>query len=172
MVGWAYLLIIMKRGIFVVRTFRLKDLVLNLLPPILVGILGAVLTRNSGQVYANLNRPPLSPPAIVFPIVWSILYILIGIAAFLAEHKDCKYYKASRAVYYIGLVLNLLWPILFFTLGLYTLALVELILLWVVVAINAILFYFCNEKAGYLMIPYIIWLSFAAYLNIGVVFLN
>ena len=155
-----------------IRTIKLKKLALNLALPIAVGLLGSLFTKNAGEVYANLNRPPLSPPAWIFAVVWTILYLLMGVAAYLIAESNCKYKKRSQQIYLICLALNLIWPMLFFGLEWFVAALIVLIVLWLFVFAAAVLFYFCSDIAGYLMIPYVLWLSFAAYLNIAIVFLN
>lgn len=118
--------------------------------------------------YKGINKPPLSPPGLLFPIVWSILYLLMGISFYLALNK--KYNKKS--VFLVQLIVNYIWPILFFNFRLYTISAFWLIML-IGLVINMIIKFLETKKiAGILQFPYFIWLLFALYLNIGVAILN
>lgn len=151
---------------------KLKSLILSLLPPIAVGLLSFLSVRSSFSLYEKLNLPPLSPPPTVFRWVWTALYILMGVTAYLL--KECKTKTADKALkfYYSSLLFNLLWPIVFFRFQMYTLALIVLIILWVLVFIYTFLSTFCKGRIWWLSVPYLLWLSYAAYLNMGVVCLN
>lgn len=148
-----------------------KQFLLFLAIPTVLGFLIGLLT-SAGSVYQTLDKPPLSPPGIVFPIVWTILYILMGISSYLIFNTCHKERKKALIVYFFQLFLNLLWPILFFTCQNYFLSLLELLFLIYVVIKMIILFFTINKTAGYLQIPYLLWLLFASYLNMGIVFLN
>ncbi len=137
---------------------------------LLVGVLSG-LTAPSMDKYADLNTPPLSPPGILFPIVWTVLYAFMGIALWMMWRtvNDYRYY----VLFGIQLVLNFLWTPIYFAWGNMYLALVDLILIWIFVIIMAWLSYMHDVKpATYLMVPYILWLMFAAYLTIGTIVLN
>lgn len=124
------------------------------------------------ETYALVNKPPLSPPPIVFPIVWTILYVLMAIAAVtVAKSNDLDKLKALR-LFVVQLVINYIWPIIFFGFGAPKLALVWLLVLIVAVLLTARLFFSVSPLAGWLMVPYIIWLLIAFYLNFGIVALN
>ena len=134
------------------------------IPLILGTIIGLLINTNS---YATINKPILSPPSIVFPIVWSILYLIIGYS----------YYKSSRSndinkVYYIQLIINLTWSIIFFNFKLYFIAIIWIMVLIYFVIKMIKLFYKDNKILGYINIPYLIWLLFALYLTIFVYLLN
>ena len=139
----------------------------------LVGVLGSLLSGNTGEIYTSLIKPPLSPPGWLFGVVWPVLYLLMGIAAYLIyqapQTPECK--KAT-AFYWIQLFVNFLWPIVFFRFEWYWIAVVIIILLDILVSITARLFYKINKAAGYLMILYLIWILFATCLNIGIAILN
>ena len=149
-------------------------LIKSIAVPLGVGGLAALLTRQSMQVFSTLNKPPLSPPAILFPIVWTILYTLMGIGFYLVitssgDKEDIE--KAIR-IYGIQLVVNFLWPTFFFNLQWYLFSFIWLIFLWILVIIMLIRFSEVSKTAAYLNIPYLIWLTFAAYLNLGIFLLN
>ena len=139
-----------------------------------VGLLAGLLTRNSVQIYSiMIQRPPLSPPPIVFPIVWTILYALMGISAArirLAE-PSVKQRKASN-LFVAQLIVNFFWSLFFFNLQAFGFALLWLILLWVLVFLLIRATKEVDKLAYLLLIPYLAWLTFALYLNAGVVVLN
>ena len=149
-----------------------KKLILCIAIPLALGGLSAFITRGSMETFESLNQPALSPPSIVFPIVWTILYILMGISSYIVLESCISSRTAAIRVYAVQLVFNVIWPIIFFTLGMYLFAFIWLVVLFLLALITTILFYSCNKWAGYLMIPYLIWLIFAGYLNMGVYLLN
>lgn len=150
-----------------------KKLFVCIAIPLAVGGLAALLTIDSMQAFDNLKQPPLSPPAWLFPVVWTILYILMGIATYFIATSD-KTYRARSAltVYGIQLAFNFLWSIVFFNLEAYWFAFVWLVLLWVLIIITTVLFYRISKPAGYLLIPYLIWVTFAGYLNFAIAMIN
>jgi len=145
-----------------------KSLIINILIPLAVGGIAALLTRDSMMLYANVRKPPLSPPAIVFPIVWTILYVLMGISAYIVMEKG----GCDSTLYSLQLFVNFLWPIFFFGFEAYLFAFVLLLVLIGLVVGMIVTFYRCDKLAGYLKIPYLVWLLFAGYLNLGVYLLN
>ena len=150
-----------------------KKLIVCIAIPLAAGGIAALLTMNSMQTFAELDKPPLSPPAWLFPVVWTILYTLMGIASYIVATSD-KTYRARSAltVYGIQLAFNFLWSIVFFNLEAYWFAFVWLVLLWVLILITTVLFYRISKTAGYLFIPYLIWVTFAGYLNFAIAMLN
>lgn len=138
--------------------------------PIILGTTIGLLTRNSVD-YKTLIRPPLAPPGILFPIIWSILYILMGISYFLYK-KNSYDNKLESIVYYLQLLVNVTWPIIFFVLKLRFISIIWILLLAILVYTLITLFLQKYKVSAYLLIPYLIWCIFATYLNIGIYLLN
>lgn len=149
-----------------------KTLIKSIALPLLVGGAAAFVTRDSMESFEVLNQPPLSPPGWLFPVVWTILYILMGISAYLISEESNKDTKKKSTLYYYQLIVNFLWPIFFFNFGWYLFSLFWLLLLWTMVFVMIKSFASISKLAAYLNIPYLIWLTFAAYLNLGVWWLN
>ena len=122
----------------------------------------------------ELNRPPLSPPGWLFPIVWTILYILMGVSSYLIIQSGAEEEAVNSAlsVYVYQLIVNFLWSTFFFNFGWYLFSFIWLVLLWVLVLIMIVRFYNISRLAGILQIPYLIWVTFAGYLNLGIWLLN
>lgn len=139
--------------------------------PLLVGVVAALLTRSGMKLYDTVIKPPLSPPAWLFPVIWTILYVLMGTASYLVLTSE-KLRTNSLYAYIVQLALNFVWPILFFDLEMYLLAFFVLVGLWIAVLVTTVRFYRIRPAAGILMIPYLVWFTFAGYLNLAVVFLN
>lgn len=141
----------------------------------LAGAIGSLFTFSViPNWYAGLVKPSLNPPNWLFGPVWTTLYVLMGVAAGMVWSKglESRGVKLALAVFIIQLILNSLWSVIFFGWHQLGLALVEIILLWVVILINIILFYRISPIAGYLLLPYIFWVSFATYLNYSLWRLN
>lgn len=138
-----------------------------------VGGLSALLTNMGMESYKTAEKPPLTPPDIVFPIVWSILFTLMAISAarvWLTDNSRMR--NRSMLIYALQLFFNFVWSILFFNLEAYGLAFLWLIVLWVLILLMIIQFYKSDKIAGLLQIPYLLWVSFAGYLNYMVWMLN
>ncbi len=147
----------------------IKRIIYSLLPIIGGAIVGLI---TSGYMdYSDMVKPPLSPPGIVFPIVWTILYILMGISYFIAT-KDNEDNKELDQIYLLQLLVNFIWPIIFFVLEMYFTAFLWIILLLILVIVMIKELLKANKISGYLQIPYLIWLLFATYLNLGITLLN
>jgi tryptophan-rich sensory protein len=141
--------------------------------PLAVGGLSALLTRNSMEDFAILNQPPLAPPGWLFPIVWTILFVLMGIASYLVLQAENPYGKSLALGFYLAqLFFNFCWSIIFFNLKAYLAALLWLVVLWFLILITAFLFYQKSKAAGLLLTPYLLWVFFAGYLNLGIYLLN
>ncbi len=149
-----------------------KKLFLYIIITILIGVFPSIFVFKNMQDYAQLNKPPLSPPGIVFPIAWGILYVLMGISYYIVMTKGKKYKEEAKLIYFIQLVVNALWTPIFFGLKEYFLAFSWLLMLLVLVIFMVTIFFKINKLSAYLQIPYILWLLFAAYLNFGVFVLN
>ncbi len=140
-----------------------------------VGGLSALLTMGNMNIYEDINTPPLSPPSFLFPIAWSILYVLMGIsAAIVYEKRKINPEKAKNALTYYGVSLffNLFWSILFFNFRVFLASFIWLFILWILILICIIKFYSFSKAASYLLIPYFLWVGFALYLNLGIYVLN
>ncbi len=151
-----------------------KTLLLCLLIPLAAGGLGAWLSGGFEDSYGAMYKPLLSPPGWLFPIVWTALYLLMGYASYLVYTSEASGPRRSRAltVYGVQLAVNLLWPLFFFRLGWYGFAFVWLIVLILAALLCTVLFRYIEKRAGDLLVPYLVWLFFAAYLNLGVAILN
>lgn len=142
--------------------------------PLVVGAISALLTKDSMMIFQTVNKPPLSPPGWLFPLVWTILYILMGVASYLVLTSEGTMEEKSLAisVYFYQLLVNFLWSTWFFNLQWYVFAFFWLILLWVLIFVTLVRFYRLSKPAGYLMVPYLLWVTFAGYLNLGIALLN
>lgn len=139
-----------------------------------IGALSGFLTRNGAKLYAaTVTKPPLSPPSMVFPIVWGILFALMAIGAARVDLSSPSGERSSALrLYWVQLAVNFFWSILFFNLRAWFFSLVWLILLWVLVLRLMRAFGRVDTWAGRLQLPYLLWVSFAAYLTAGVWLLN
>lgn len=139
-----------------------------------VGALSGFLTREGSEQYARtILKPALSPPSVVFPIVWGILFVLMGIGAarIYLSRKGVPRTRAL-ALFVIQLAFNFFWSIIFFNFQLFGLALVWLLALWVLIVLMTVAFYRVDRPAGLMQLPYLLWVTFALYLNGGVWLLN
>ena len=140
-----------------------------LFPLVLGGLVGFVISGSMN--YNDLNKPFLSPPGFLFPIVWSILYILMGISYGILVKKNLNT-SGIQNIYYLQLLVNLIWPILFFTFNLRLFSFLWILLLDVLIIVMIIQFYKKDKTAGLLQLPYLLWSLFASYLNLGIYILN
>ena len=139
--------------------------------PLAVGGLAALLSGGM-EMYKVMNQPPLSPPGWIFPLVWTALYLLMGEAAYRIWVSDSPDKKPALIAYGVQLFLNFLWPLAFFGGQMYLTAFVILVALWVAIVVTMRRFAKIDETAGDLLIPYVLWVTFAGYLNFGVFLLN
>lgn len=148
-----------------------KNLIISILIPNILGFLGSLI-GNVMNGFDGIYKPSFTPPSIVFPIAWTILYILMGISSYLIFESDSSEKDSALTIYGIQLIINSLWTYFFFNLKwfLFSFILVLIILLLVIVMI--IKFYKINKTAAFLQIPYVIWLIFAAILSYNVFLLN
>ena len=163
----------MVREVFYLKINK-KLLIVCLVIPLAVGGIAALLTGGGMDTFEKLNQPPLSPPGWLFPVAWTILYILMGIASYLVltSGKSQESIRRALMLYGIQLVFNFLWPIFFFSLSAYLFAFIWLVALWLLILATTVSFYRISDIAGYLMIPYLVWVTFAGYLNLGIYLLN
>ena len=151
---------------------KLKSLIINLAISLGTGILSALITRNSMDNYKSLNLPKLAPPSILFPIVWTILFILMGISAYIIYESNSNKKQNALKIYATQLIINFIWPILFFNLNLYLFSFIWIILLWIFILLMINSFKKISNIAAYLQIPYLLWVTFASYLNFMIYYLN
>lgn len=150
----------------------MKKLIISILIALGVGGLSALITGGSMDIYKTLIKPPLAPPSILFPIVWSILYILMGISAYLVYDSGDIETTDALKIYGIQLFLNFVWPILFFVFKARLISFIWILLLLAMVILMIIKFFKINKTSAYLQIPYLFWVLFASYLNLGFYLLN
>lgn len=152
---------------------QLKPYLVSILIALAVGALGGIVTSNGMPNYEQIIKPALTPPSIVFPIVWTILYILMGIsAAMVWKQESSKQRRFALIIYALQLVLNFLWSYLFFSMQAYFLSFVCLLVLWVLIVMMIWSFSRVDPRAARLQIPYLLWVTFAGYLNFAVWLLN
>ena len=152
---------------------QVKKLIIALVVPLGVGGLSALLSGSMAG-FQELDAPPLTPPGWLFPVVWTILYLLMGYASYriLVSGAEPAAIRKALTFYGIQLFLNFLWPLIFFGLQWYWLAFVWLLVLWVFIYLTMYQFGQIDDTAENLLIPYLLWVTFAGYLNFGVALLN
>lgn len=151
-----------------------KLLAVCILIPLAVGVLSSVLSGRGMEQFSQMNQPPLSPPGWLFPVVWTILYVLMGVASWLIITSNVSDEEKYRALFVYGLQLaaNFLWPIFFFRFGWYFFSFLWLLLLWVLIFRNWDMFREISRPAGVLLVPYLLWVTFAGYLNLAISLIN
>ena len=146
---------------------KAKPYIISVLIALAVGGLSALLTMGNMDIYDQIIKPSFAPPGIVFPIVWAILYVLMGISS------ARIYIKGGNLFYYtIQLILNFFWSIIFFNLNAFLLAFVWLVILWIFILLMIVSFFRTDKLAAYLHIPYLLWVTFAGWLTLMVYMLN
>jgi benzodiazapine receptor len=152
-----------------------KKLAISIGVCLLAGVVGSVFTADSIPTwFAGINKPGFSPPNWLFGPVWTLLYIMMGISAYLIWMKGWKKNEVKRALDVFGaqLILNLFWSIIFFGFRNPQYAFIEIIVLWIAIAYTIERFYRIEKRAAYLLIPYLMWVTFAAFLNYSIWILN
>lgn len=152
---------------------NIGNLIISILLSEGVGFIAGIFNQENMK-YIDIKKPFFSPPAYVFPIVWVILYFLMAVAAYRIWMLKGENVNIKKAIglYLFQLALNFLWPFLFFKFSLYGLAFVEIIILFIFIFLTTIKFSKLDKKAGYLMVPYLIWVGFAAVLNLYIWYMN
>lgn len=140
----------------------------------LAGVVGSLFTDSISTWYVTLNKPFFTPPSWLFAPAWITLYLLMGISLYLVWEKGLKsrYSQISIIVFAIQLALNSIWSILFFGFQAPLLALIEIVFLWLAILASIFLFYRISKVASYLLLPYILWVTFAGVLNFSIYYLN
>lgn len=149
-------------------------LILCIAIPLLVGVVSALLSGGGMEVFASVNKPPLAPPAWLFPVAWTILYTLMGISSYLVltSKASTEAIQEAMNIYSLQLLVNFLWPTFFFNFKWYLFAFFWLVLLWLLVLLMIWKFKDISKLAALLNIPYLLWLTFAGYLNFSIWLLN
>lgn len=140
--------------------------------PLAVGFVSSWITMDQMEMFGAMNKPALAPPAWLFPIAWTILYVLMGIASFLILRSDSKYKVAAICFYISMLIMNFMWSPVFFNRQDYLASMVIIVTMGMTTIILAITSWFVDKRATYLLIPLILWTGFATYLNAGIAMLN
>lgn len=152
---------------------KIWKLIISILIPFLVSAIGGLFTASSVSTwYVTLIKPSFNPPSWVFGPVWTILYLLMGIALYLIWVAKSKNKKTSFIAFGTQMFLNALWSVLFFGFHKPLFAFIEIVILWIAILTTIIYFYKINKNAAYLLTPYILWVSFAAVLNLAIFILN
>ena len=156
------------------KKINYKSLFICILIPLVVGGLSALFTIGSMKDFAALKQPPLSPPGWLFPVVWTVLFVLMGVASYIALEAPCTPERKRRAFksYFLQLGFNFMWSIIFFSFGAYEIAFAWLCALLALIVITTVRFFGIKPLAGILMLPYIAWVCFAGYLNLAIAYLN
>lgn len=150
------------------------DILIFIISAELVGAVSALITGGFSDFFDKYTQPPLLPPAWLFPVVWVILYAVMGFSAYLVYSSDADREKKTRAllVYGAQLTLNFFWSIVFFRLEWLWAAFVIIMLLWVAIIVMISVFRKINPVSAYINIPYLVWVTFAAYLNLATAIIN
>ena len=151
---------------------KIKPYVISIAIALAIGGLSAIVTQSNMNIYKQIIKPPLAPPSILFPIVWTILYILMGISSARVWVKDKEKSKEVLFIYALSLVVNFFWSIIFFNMQMFLASFIWLILLWVLIILTIKGYLKISKLAGYLQIPYLLWVTFAGYLNLMIYILN
>jgi tryptophan-rich sensory protein len=151
---------------------KFKPYILSILIALAVGALGGIVTSSGMPAFDQITKPYLTPPSFIFPIVWTVLYVLMGVSAAIIWKSNDDWRGCALSIYSFQLLVNGLWPILFFGLQAYFLSFLWLLLLWLLILIMIWCFSRVNRAAALLQIPYLLWVSFAGYLNLMIWLLN
>ena len=151
---------------------KLTRLILFPAAALAAGGLAGWLTKDAMAAYEEVNKSPLTPPAVVFPIAWTVLYVLMGVGMALVWERDGPQERQALGLWIAQLAMNFGWSLIFFNAQAYGFALLWLILLWLLILAMTLTFHTVRPLAAYLQIPYLAWVAFADYLNFSVCRLN
>ena len=154
---------------------KIKPYVYSIVLTLAVGGLSALLTAGNMNIYEKVKMPPLSPPSWLFPVVWTILYVLMAVSfarVYIKRKNSPRMRRNAIGIYALNLVFNFLWSIFFFNCGAYLFSFIWLLALWIIILIMFLNFYRTDKTAGLLLLPYILWVTFAGYLNLAIYVLN
>ena len=151
---------------------KAKPYIFSILLALTVGGLSALSTAGNMNIYDKINTPPLSPPGWLFPVVWTILYILMGVSAGMIFTSDSPKKDDALFIYAISLVLNFSWSIFFFNMQSFIIAFIILVALWLSIILTIIKYHKISPVSAWLQLPYLVWVTFAGYLNFAIILLN
>jgi len=154
---------------------KIKTYIISILIALGTGFLAYSLTKDSMDIYTNIIKPPLAPPSILFPIVWSILYVLMGISSamiYLKRKEKITESQNALSLYGANLIVNFTWSIIFFGFNKFLFAFIWLLFLLFIIIRMIISFEKLNKVAAYLQLPYMVWVIFAGYLNFAIWYIN
>lgn len=151
---------------------KAKPYVISILLALTVGGLSALAAANNMNIYDKINTPPLAPPGWLFPVVWTILFILMGVSSAIIYTTRSKQKDDALFVYAVSLVLNFSWSIFFFNMLSFKVSFLILIGLWLSIVITIIKYYKIKPVSAWLQFPYLLWVTFAGYLNFAIILLN
>ena len=154
---------------------KYKPYIISIAIALGVGALSALLTQSSMDIYSQINQPPLTPPSWIFPVVWFVLYTLMGIGSALVyvnREREPDSAASALKIYAVNLVFNFLWSIVFFNFRAYLFAYIWLMILWVIIIVMIAKFRRVSPAAAWMQIPYLLWVTFASYLNLMIYLLN
>ena len=156
------------------KRINFSRLLLSVAITLIAGISGSFFTGPAVNTwYLVINKPSWNPPSWLFAPVWTSLFVMMGVALYLVwSTKMSQKVRQAIQIFAIQLILNVLWSVFFFGMGNFWLAFGEIIVLWLAIALTMVDFYKVNKTAGWLLLPYIMWVSFASYLNFTIAFLN
>lgn len=149
-----------------------KNFIISLVIPLLVGFVSGLLSMSGIKMFDTLTKPFFAPPGFLFPIVWSILYLLMGYSSYLIYESNDYHSNCCLKIYALSLFVNFLWSPIFFGLNLRLFAFIWILLLDIIIIYMILCFYKVNKTAGYLQIPYLVWCLFATILNLSIYLLN
>ena len=154
---------------------KIKPYVISIAIALGVGGLSALITGGNMDIYSQLETPPLSPPSWLFPVVWTVLYVLMGVSAamvYTSRMAGDGEKRSALTVYASSLIFNFTWSIIFFNLRAFFVAFIWLLVLLALIVKTIADYRWISRLAAYLQIPYAVWVAFAGYLNIGIWLLN
>jgi len=154
------------------KKINFKTLLISVAISLGTGILAAILSNSGSDFYESINRPPLSPPSWLFPVVWTVLYILMGISAYFIYESKCLFRTRALTLYASQLAVNFIWTLVFFNARAYLAAFILIVILWILIIAMIAAFHKCRPLAAYLQVPYYLWVTFAAYLTWSIYVIN
>lgn len=154
------------------KKINYKSLIISIAISLGTGIAASLLSRAGTDFYETVKQPMLAPPSWLFPVVWSILYILMGVSAYLVYESACTVKRKALTVYGVQLAINFIWTLVFFNSRAFLPAFVLIVVLWIAIAAMIALFHRCRPAAAYLQVPYFLWVTFAAYLTYSIYRIN